>query len=568
MNKNENHYGDRSRILIVGGVAGGASCAARARRLSEKAEIVIFERGPFVSFANCGLPYYVGDIITEEKNLVLATPDRFKNIFHIDVRTQNNVTGIDRKKQEIEVEDIRTSTLYREKYDALVIAPGATPIKPPLPGIDLPGIYSLRTIPDSHAIRNWIKETNARKAVIVGGSFVGLEMAENLTKRGISVTIIEMQTHVMPSFDYEMTPKIHDHLIANGISLHLEDAVSEFEQNDDRTLRVKTKKGKTITTDMVILAMGVRPETELAKRADLEIGEKGGIRVNDYMQTSDQHIWAVGDAIEVRDFLTRDWALIPLAGPANRQGRIAAANILGRDTKFRGVQATAVCGVLGMTIAQTGLNEDTLIRLNKNGRNMDYDKVYLYPGNHVGYYPGQSRIAIKLLYSKEDGRVLGAQAVGHEGVDKRIDVIATAIQNNATVFDLEEAELCYAPQYGAAKDPVNFAGMIAANALRGDAPLAYWEDIGDTNAVILDVRTPAEYASSHVDRALNIPLDELRSRMGELPPQKEIWICCAVGQRSYYATRILRLNGFNARNLTGGINTYKNLTWSSTGAIK
>jgi NADPH-dependent 2,4-dienoyl-CoA reductase/sulfur reductase-like enzyme/rhodanese-related sulfurtransferase len=460
---------------------------------------------------------------------------------------------------------LRTSSKYREKYDALLLSPGATPIKPLLPGIDLPGIYSLRTIPDSHAIRNWIKDRNAKNAVIVGGGFVGLEMAENLTRRGISVTIIEMQSHVMPSFDYEMTPIIHDHLITNGISLHLEDAVSEFEQNDDRSLMVKTKTGKTFIADIVILAMGVRPETDLAKSAGLKIGEKGGIRVNDTMQTSDHHIWAVGDAIEVRDFITCDWALVPLAGPANRQGRIAAANILGRDMKFRGVQATSICGVLGMTMASTGLNEDTLISLNKNRQNIDYDKVYLYPGNHVGYYPGRSLIAMKMLFSKEDGRVLGAQAVGQQGVDKRIDVIATAIQNNATVFDLEEAELCYAPQYGAAKDPVNLAGMVAANALRGDAPLVHWEDIKNTNAVILDVRTPAEYASNHIDGALNIPLDELRSRMSELPSQKEIWTCCAVGQRSYYATRILRLNGFNAKNLTGGINTFKNRTWSSTG---
>jgi len=454
---------------------------------------------------------------------------------------------------------LRTSTKYREKYDALVLAPGATPIRPPLPGIDLPGIYSLRTIPDSRDIRNWIVQSNAKRAVIVGGGFFGLEMAENLVRRGISVTIIEMQNHVMPSFDYEMATPIHEHLIANGVSLHIGDAVAEFEQSDEGNLNVKTKSGKIFTADLIILAIGIRPETTLARSAGLEIGEKGGIRVNDQMKTSDDHIWAVGDAVEMRDFVSGDWAVIPLAGPANRQGRIAAGTILGRDFAFRGVQATSVCGVLGMTIASTGITENTLIRLNKAGGNIDYEKIYLYPGHHVSYYPGPSSIAMKLIFSTEDGRVLGAQAVGQEGVDKRIDVVSMAIQNNATVFDLEEAELCYAPQYGAAKDPINVAGMIAANVLRGDAPLAHWEDIKNTNAFILDVRNSSEYESGHLDRALNIPLNELRSRMHELPSEREIWTYCTVGQRSYYAARALQLNRFNARNLSGGIHTYKNL---------
>ncbi|MFC1980291.1 FAD-dependent oxidoreductase [Chloroflexota bacterium] len=559
MNVDKDSDRDRPRILIVGGVAGGASCAARARRLSEKAEIVIFERGPYVSFANCGLPYYVGNIITEEENLIIATPELFRERFNIEVRTQSNVIAIDRRKREIEVEDLRTSTIHREKYDALVLAPGATPIRPPLPGIDLPGIYSLRTIPDSRDIRNWIVQSNAKRAVIVGGGFVGLEMAENLVRRGISVTIIEMQNHVMPSFDYEMATPIHDHLIANGVSLHLEDAVTEFEQNDKRNLNVKTKSGKVFTADLVILAIGVRPETNLARSAGLEIGEKGGIRVDDRMKTSDDHIWAVGDAVEVRDFISGDWTVIPLAGPANRQGRIAAGTILGRDFTFRGVHATSVCGVLGITIASTGVTENTLIHLSKAGRNIDYERIYLYPGHHASYYPGPSSIAMKLIFSTEDGRVLGAQAVGQEGVDKRIDVVSMAIQNNATVFDLEEAELCYAPQYSAAKDPINVAGMIAANALRGDAPLAHWEDIENMDAFILDVRNPVEYVSGHVDRAINIPLNELRSRMHELPSEREIWTYCSVGQRSYYAARALRLNRFNARNLSGGMHTYKDL---------
>jgi rhodanese-related sulfurtransferase len=384
-------------------------------------------------------------------------------------------------------------------------------------------------------------------------------MTENLVRRGISVTIVEMQNHVMPALDYEMTTPIHEHLTANGVSLHLGDAVTEFMKREEGGLNVKTKSGQTITTDIVIMAIGVRPETSLARAAGLEIGERGGIRVDDRMKTSDDHIWAVGDAVEVRDFVSGEWTVIPLAGPANRQGRIAAGTILGRDFAFRGVQATSVCGILGMTIASTGLTENAIIRLNKAGRDITYEKVYLYPGHHVGYYPGPSRIAMKMVFSSEDGKILGAQAVGQEGVDKRIDVISMAIQNNATVFDLEEAELCYAPQYGAAKDPVNIAGMIAANTLRGDAPLAHWKEVQNTDAFILDVRNPVEYESGHIDRSQNISLNELRSRMHELPYEREIWTYCTVGQRSYYAARALRLSGFNARNLSGGIQTYKNL---------
>ncbi|MBE0430803.1 MAG: FAD-dependent oxidoreductase [Dehalococcoidia bacterium] len=553
-----------SRILVVGGVAGGATCAARARRLSEKAEIIVFERGPYVSFANCGLPYYVGDVIPEEEHLIAATPELFRERFHIEVRTRSEVVSIDRARREIEVKDPRTSAVYREKYDALVLAPGAVPIRPPLPGIDLPGIYSLRTIPDGREIRNWITQANAREAVIVGGGFVGLEMAENLVRRGIEVTIIERQYHVMSSLDYEMATPVHNHLNANGVSLHLGDGVTEFKQDKGQGLTVSTGSGRVFAADLVILAIGVRPEIGLARDAGLEIGERGGIRVDERMKTSDDHIWAVGDAVEVRDFITGEWTSIALAGPANRQARIAAGTILGRDFAFRGVQATAICGVFGLAIASTGLAESTLTRLDKSGNHIDYEKIYLYPGHHAGYYPGASQIAMKLIFSRKDGAVLGAQGIGREGVDKRIDVISTAIQNRATVFDLEEAELCYAPQYGAAKDPVNTAGMIAANALRGDAPLAHWEDISGTDAIILDVRTRREYVSGHVDGAVNIPLDELRSRMGELPSEREIWAYCNVGHRSYYATRALRLNGFKARNLSGGIMTYKNQAGSQS----
>ncbi len=550
---------DEKRILIVGGVAGGATCAARARRLSEKAEVIIFERGPYVSFANCGLPYYVGDVITEEENLLVATAELFKERFNIDVRTESNVLSIDRERNEIKVKDLKTASVYHERYDALVLSPGAAPIRPPLPGVNLPGIFALRTIPDSRQIREWIIQRNVKNAIIVGGGFIGLEMAENLVKRGISIAIVEMQAQVMPSFDPEMAAPIHDHLTAHGVSLHLGDPVAGFEQNTDGTISVSTKSGNAYTADLVILAIGIRPETTLAREAGLEIGARGGIRVDDQMRTGDERIWAVGDAVEVRDFITGKWINIPLAGPAHRQGRIAAGAILGRDVRFRGVQATAVCSVFGMTIASTGASEKTLKQVYAADQPVHYGKIYLYPGHHVEYYPGAEPIALKLIFSTKDGKVLGAQAVGMEGVDKRIDVIAQAIQRNSTVFDLEEAELCYAPQFGAAKDPVNVAGMIAANALRGDAPIAHWEDLAETDALIVDVRSAADFEAGHIEGALNIPLAELRTRMTELPHDRKIWVYCRVGQRSYYATRALRLNGFNTQNLSGGFQTYQSM---------
>lgn len=544
------------RILIVGGVAGGASCATRTRRLSEEAEIIIFERGSYISFANCGLPYYIGNVISEEKELLLATPEFLKKRFNIDVRTENEVMAIDREKNELEVKDLKTGKVYREGYDALVLAPGATPIRPSLPGIDIPGIFCLRTIPDSRQIKEWIVEHNVKQAVIVGGGFIGLEMTENLAKRGVSVTLIEMEPQVVPMLDPEMAVPIHGHLLANGVRLCLGEPVAGFEQNSDGTILVRLKSGETHTADLVILSLGVRPEVSLAKAAGLEIGAYGGIRVNDQMRTGDERIWAVGDAVEARDFITGEWTLAPLAGPANRQGRIAADVIFGRDVRFRGVQATAVCSVFNMAIASTGASEKGLRRAAVSGKPIPYEKVYLYPSQHVSYYPGAESMALKLIFSTKDGRVLGAQAVGKEGVEKRIDVIAMAIQRNSTVFDLEEAELCYSPQFGAAKDPVNLAGMVAANSLRGDAPIAHWEDITESKAMILDVRTLGEVAVDRVKGAVNIPLPELRSLLTELPRNGEIWVYCHTGQRSYYATRILRLNGFNARNISGGIVTY------------
>ncbi|MFP4100772.1 FAD-dependent oxidoreductase [Coleofasciculus sp.] len=542
----------KQRILIIGGVAGGASCAARTRRQSESAEIIIFDRGSFVSFANCGLPYYVGDVITDEKKLLVANTQLFKQRFNIEVRLENEVLEIDRDAREISVKDLNSGQVYRERYDALVLAPGASPVRPPLPGIDLPGIFALRTIPDSRRIRNWIVERQVKQAVIVGGGFIGLEMAENLVKRGIAVTLLEMLPQVMPPLDPEMVTPVHDRLTANGVKLRLGDGVTGFEQTSEGTLIVSTKSGEKHPADLVILGIGVRPETKLAKDAGLEIGDRGGIRVNEQMRTNDEHIWAVGDAVEVRDWITKEWMLMPLAGPANRQGRVAADAICGRDTTFRGVQGTTVCGVFGLIIATTGASEKTLKRVG-----MAYEKVYLHPGHHVGYYPGAKPINMKLLFSPQDGCILGAQAVGEEGVEKRMDVIAMALQNRATVFDLEEAELCYAPQFGAAKDPVNLAGMVAANVLRGDAPIIHWDKLAEDEALLLDVREIGEFEAGHVEGALNIPLTQLRDRVHELPKDQKIAVYCQVGQRAYYATRALRLQGFDAHNLTGGFKTYK-----------
>jgi NADPH-dependent 2,4-dienoyl-CoA reductase/sulfur reductase-like enzyme len=411
------------RILIVGGVAGGASCAARARRLSETAEIILFERGSFVSFANCGLPYYVGDVITDEKKLIVADAVLFRERFNIDVRLENEVIAIDRDLKQITVKNRTTGESYQEAYDALVLAPGAAPLRPPLPGIDLPGIFTLRTIPDSRHIREWITTHQVKEVVIVGGGFIGLEMTENLLHRGIAVTLIEAQSQIMAPLDPEMVVPVQEKLRREGVKLYLGESVTGFAALAQGGIELFTQSGISHRADLVILGIGVRPETSLAKMANLEIGDRGGIRVNNKLQTSDPHIWAVGDVIEVKDFVTGEWTVIPLAGPANRQGRIAADTIFGRESQFRGVQGTSVCGIFDFVIATTGANEKTLKRLG-----YDYDKVYLHPGHHVGYYPNAKPIALKLLFAKADGQILGAQAVGQEGVEKRIDVLALALQ--------------------------------------------------------------------------------------------------------------------------------------------
>ena len=543
------------RVLIVGGVAGGASCAARLRRLDEAAEIVVFERGPYVSFANCGLPYYVGEVITDERTLLVASRELFRQRFNVDVQTETEVMAIDRAARTIRVRDVPTGTSRDERYDVLVLSPGAAPIRPPLPGVDQLGVFAVRTIPDTRQIRAWITERQARTAVVVGGGFIGLEMVENLVQRGLAVTVLEKLSQMMPPVDPEMAVPVTEHLAAKGVQLRLGDGLAGIEALAGGGLTVVAESGSRLPADLVILAIGVRPETMLAKTAGLALGPRAGIVVDAQMRTTDPHIWAVGDAVEVRDLVTGQETILPLAGPANRQGRVAAESIAGWATQFRGVQATAVVGVLGLTIATTGASEKGLQRAGVTR----YAKVYLHPGHHAGYYPGARPIHLKLLFAVPDGRLLGAQAVGFEGVEKRIDVIATAIQFHGTVHDLAEAELCYAPQFGAAKDPVNLAGMLAENVLSGDMPLADWAALDHTTALVLDVREAPEFADGHIPRAVNLPLSELRTRYRELPRGREIWLCCGVGQRAYYAVRFLIQHGYHACNLSGGYTTYKDL---------
>jgi NADPH-dependent 2,4-dienoyl-CoA reductase/sulfur reductase-like enzyme/rhodanese-related sulfurtransferase len=543
------------RVLIIGGVAGGASCAARLRRLDESVAIALFDRGPHVSFANCGLPYHVGNVIGDERSLLVASPQSFRERFNIDVHTDTEATAIDASARTLTVADVHTRAARTEPYDVLVLSPGAAPIRPPLPGVSLPGVFAVRSIPDTRRIRAWIEERRARRAVVVGGGFIGLEMAENLVRRELTVAIVEKLQQVMPPLDPEMAAPVAQHLVRRGIELHLGDGLASIEAEPDGCLVVVTESGARIPADLVILALGVRPEVDLARGAGLVIGPRGGIVVDEQMRTSDPHIWAVGDAVEVHDIVTGQETVLPLAGPANRQGRAAADSIAGRGKRFRGVQATAVVGVLGLTVASTGASEKGLRRAGVTG----FEKVYLHPGHHAGYYPGAQPIHLKLLFSVPDGHVLGAQAIGTEGVEKRVDVIATTIQFGGTVHDLAEAELCYAPQYGAAKDPVNVAGMIAENTLAGDMLVADWEKIYATDALIVDVREPDEFSAGHVPRAINLPLSKLRTRFKELAQDKELWICCAAGQRAYFAARFLTQAGYRARNLSGGYTTYKAL---------
>jgi len=540
------------KLIVIGGVAAGASAAARARRKSESAEILVLDRGEHVSFANCGLPYFVGGVIPDEEDLLLAGPELFRDRFDIEVRTRSEVLSIDRAGRTISIRDLARDLVYEEPYDALILAPGARPVVPPFPGVDLPGVFRLRTIPDSKKIK--AAAADARHATVIGGGFIGLEMAENLRRLGLDVTLLERNAQVLKPLDPEFGVRVARRMQDHGVDVRLSVAVQGVFQRNDGLL-VELDDGPPLRTDLVLLAIGVRPESDLAAAAGLDLGPTGGIRVDAAMQTSDPAIWAAGDVVEVHSLLTNNHQLLPLAGPANRQGRIAGENAVGGRARepvgFRGVQGTAIAEVFGLAVGATGASEKLLERRG----DVPWGAVHLHPSHHVGYYPGARALSLKLLYALDDGRVLGAQAVGEAGVARRIDVLSMAIQLGGTVHDLAEAELAYAPQFGAAKDPVNLAGMIAVNNLRGDLPLAPWAELGSTDATLLDVRSRSEFAADGIAGAVNIPLEELRGRTDELP-SGELWVVCGVGKRAYYATRLLRQIGVDARVLSGGMRTF------------
>lgn len=541
----------KTRIIIVGGVAGGASAAARARRLSEDAEIIMFERGSHISFANCGLPYHIGGTIKDRSKLIVQTPEMMYQNLRIDVRTKTEVTSINREKKEVTARNLETGREDTISYDKLVLSPGAEPIKPPIPGSDDPRVLTLRSIVDMDNIIRVIDGEKPSHSVVIGGGYIGLEMAEALRQRGIGVTLVELSKQVMGTVDPEMAAPLHQHLALNGVDLRLETSVTSITNADG--LKAQLSAGESIGCGLIIMAIGVKPDVKLAKEAGLAIGERGGIVVDDHMKTSGPDIYAVGDAVEVTDLVGGFQTLIPLAGPANRQGRIAADNILGRDSVYKNTQGTGICKVFDLAIGMTGMNEKSLKRTGRR-----YEKVYIHPASHASYYPGASLISLKLMFDPVDGKILGAQAVGADGVDKRIDVLSVAIKAGMTVFDLEDMELSYAPPYGSAKDPVNYAGFTAANMIKGDVAICHTEDMvraGD-DKFILDVRNHFEAATGTIPGSVNIPLDELRGRLDELPRDKEALVYCQVGLRGYLACRVLSQKGIKCRNLTGGMKTY------------
>ena len=541
------------KLLIIGGVAGGASAAARARRLAEDATIILFERGQHVSFANCGLPYYVSGHIAERNKLFVTTAQRLRERFNLDVRTLSDVEAIDPATKQVQVRNLSTGEVYFESYDKIILAPGAAPLRPAIAGIDLPGIFTLRNVEDVDRIKAQVDQPT-KQAVLLGGGFISIELAENLHRKGIATTIVERNDQLLTPFDKEMTTPLLQALKSRGIQVHLRDSAVRFERTTDG-LEVVLESGKRLPAQMVLLGVGVRPENGLAVSAALEIGPRGGIRVNANMQTSDPNIYAVGDAVETTDALTGERTQIPLAGPANRQGRLAANHIFSGSGCYRGTQGTAILGFYEQTIAMTGASEKSLIR-----RKQPYRKVYIHPANHAGYYPGAEGMSLKLLFDPSNGRILGAQGVGGSGVDKRIDVLSMAIQGQMSVYDLEEAELAYAPQYGSAKDPINMLGFVASGLLRGEHPQVDLEEVLNAEPGkyhILDVRTAEEFASGQIPNAVNLPVDELRARLGELPRDREIAAYCQVGQRGYLATRILMQAGFNVVNISGGYRTYR-----------
>ena len=548
--------------LIIGGVAGGATVAARLRRMDEKANIILFERGKYVSYANCGLPYYIGDTINNREKLFVQTAKGFTDRFRIDIRTEQEVTAIRPDKKEVEIKNLSTGETYTETYDKLVLSPGAEPLRPSIEGIGSKKIFTLRNVPDTDTIKNYVNTENPKRAIVVGGGFIGLEMAENLHDLGIQVDVVEMANQVMAPLDFSMAAIVHRQLTDKGVGLHLEDGVSRFEEKDGG-VTVHLRSGKQIATDMVLLSIGVRPETKLAKDAGLAIGERGGIAVNDYMQTSDADIYALGDAVEVRHLVTGQPALIPLAGPANKQGRIVADNIVfGNKKKYPGSIGTSIAKVFDLTVAAAGANAKLLQQ-----NNIPYISSYTHGASHAGYYPGAVPLSIKILFAPENGKLLGAQIVGFNGVDKRIEMLAQVIQRGGTVHDLAELEHAYAPPYSSAKDPVNMAGFVAENILNKKSRIIQWRELAELPAdtIRIDVRTHDEYKLGTIPGFINIPVDELREHLDELPKEKPIVVTCAVGLRGYLAYRILVQNGFkHVRNLSGG---YK--TWSvATAPIK
>ena len=562
-----------SKIVIIGGVAGGASAAARARRLSEDAEIIMFERGPFVSFANCGLPYHIGGDIQERSKLLLQTPESFLARFNVDVRVMNEVVSINRQDKSVTVKNLLDGSEYQESYDFLLLSPGAGPVVPPIPGIDNPLTHSLRNIPDMDRIIKTIETNKVEHATVVGGGFIGLEMMEAFHQLGVKTTLVEMADQVMTPVDREMAGFAHAEIREKGIDLRLGVALSSVEyvanqsianieageddahQHLQGKLTLSLNNGDQLDTDILIMAIGVRPETKLAQEAGLQIGSLGGIYTNEYMQTSDPSIYAVGDAVEEKDFVTGEQTLVPLAGPANRQGRMAADNMLGRQETYQGTQGTAICKIFDLAVASTGKNEKQLKR-----ENIAYEKVYVHTASHASYYPGAETVSFKMLFDPATGKILGAQAVGKDGVDKRIDVMAVAQRAGMTVEQLQHLELTYAPPYGSAKDVINQAAFVANNIIKGDATAIHFDEIDNLSEdqVLLDVRNPGELESvGFIEGAINIPVDQLRQRLNELPKDKEIVIYCQVGLRGNVAYRQLVNSGFKARNLLGGYRTYK-----------
>jgi NADPH-dependent 2,4-dienoyl-CoA reductase/sulfur reductase-like enzyme/peroxiredoxin family protein/rhodanese-related sulfurtransferase/TusA-related sulfurtransferase len=545
-----------AKYLIVGGVAGGMTAATRLRRLDESAEIIVFERGNYVSYANCGLPYYIGDVITERDRLLVQTPESFKKLFNIEVRTQNKVIAVSPDKKSLRVKDLESGREYDESYDKLLLSPGGSPVKPPIPGSDHPAIHTLWTIPDSDRIRAMVDEGKVKTALVVGAGFIGLEMAENLHARGINVVIVEMAKQAMNVIDFEIAAMVHRELRMKKVGLYLEDGVSEFEKGAGNRVVAHLKSGKTVTADLVLLSIGVKPNTGFLADSGIELGPRGHIVVDDYLKTNIEDIYAAGDVIEVVNPFTKKKTAVPLAGPANKQGRIAADNMGGKTPRtYNGTMGTGIAKVFDISVGMTGATEKFCI-----AENIQYRSIVLHPNDYAGYYPGAMKMCLKLVFSPETRRVLGAQATGYGGVDKRIDVIATAIKGNMTVDDLAEIEHAYAPPYSSAKDPVNMAGFVAQNILDGLVKSTTWEYVrqADTSKhFLLDVRTPAEYATGTIAGAVNIPLDSLRERIGEIPGNKTVILFCRVGLIAYNAARILEAYGISDYfNLSGGYETY------------